>query len=249
MSLIETIGTFNFRDFGGYESRSGGVVRSGILLRSASPDRINVAEAKILQTKLSLKTIIDLRHPEELNDNPTLGALVEIVGNRENISVINSEKDLRVQQDELDTIFGIGQSGSRYMAHLERGKDLWRQVFELYMESSSYPILVHCTAGKDRTGIVAGLILDLANVEKEVIVADYTVSSDSVDRLMDYLDHSGRFPKGSRAELRDRMLSPSLYMEEFLNLLYKKYGNAEGYLKFLGFSQTEIIGLRDYLVN
>lgn len=248
MSLIETTGTFNFRDFGGYKSRLGGVVRSGILFRSASPDRFNIEEAKSLQKKLSLETIIDLRHPEELTDNPTLGALVEIVGRRENISVINSEKNMRVQREELDITFGVGQSGSRYLAHLERGKDRWRQVFELYMQPSSYPILVHCTAGKDRTGITAGIILDLANVEKEVIADDYAVSSESVDELMAYLEDSGRFPDGSREELRERMLSPTLYMEEFLDLLHEKYGNAEGYLKSLGFSRTDINQFRDFLM-
>ena len=108
---------------------------------------------------------------------------------------------------------------------------------------------MHCTAGKDRTGIIAGLILDLIGVDHETIAQDYTVSSDSVDRLLEYLDESGRFPEGSREELRERMLSRSLYMEDFLLLLYEKYGNAEGYLNYLGFSQPDIDGLRAYLLN
>ena len=249
MRLIETTDTFNFRDFGGYTSKTGKLVRSGLLFRSASPDLIGNAEAQILQNEISLKTVIDLRHPEELKDNPSRGALVELVGNRKNISVMNSEKSMLFQRSELDVMFGIGQSGKRYLAHLERGKEKWREVFELYFQFSSYPILVHCTAGKDRTGIIAGLILDLIGVDHKIIAQDYTVSSDSVDRLLEYLDDSGRFPEGSREELRDRMLSRSLYMEDFLILLYEKYGNAEGYLNYLGFSQPDIDGLRDCLLN
>lgn len=246
--LIDTHGTFNFRDFGGYTSSASEEVRSGVLFRSGSLDRIADTEAHSLQDSLSIKTIIDLRHPDEFNDNPTRGSLAGLVPNRYSLSVIDATQALKNHTEALNIAYGMGQSGPRYFAVLENGEPIWREVIEILLEPKSYPILAHCTAGKDRTGITAALILDLIGVAQDTISEDYAMSSASVDQLFDYLVESGRRPEGTPEGAKSRMIARRKYMDDFLKLLYQKYGDAEGYIKNLGFNDFDIVRIRDYLI-
>ena len=244
---IEVGGTFNFRDFGGYTTSDGNEVSSGILFRSGSIDRVIESEAQRIQSELSIETIIDLRHPDELQDNDTRGPLVDLVPTRHMFSIINPKKTLLENRAELDILYGIGQSGPRYFAMLEASEPLWKQIVQTLINPDSYPILAHCTAGKDRTGIIAALLLDLAGVDQNTISIDYEMSSASVDQLFNYLVESGRPPEGDVEVIKSRMLSPRKYMDDLLILLHETYGGAEGYIKNLGFSDTDISTIKEFL--
>ena len=246
---IDVGGTFNFRDFGGYTTSDGNEVSSGILFRSGSIDKIMDPEASFIQNELSIKTIMDLRHPGELNDNDTRGTLVGLVSNRYVLSVINPAKTFIENRRELDILYGMGQSGPRYFALLENSVPLWKKIIRILLDPNSYPILAHCTAGKDRTGIIAALILDLAGVDQNTIAEDYALSTSSVDRLFDYLVKAGRRPEGESETIKSRMLAPRENMDEFLMLLHQKYGGSEGYIKNLGFANTDISVIKDFLVT
>ena len=245
--LIDTHETFNFRDFGGYTSCTGAKVLSGVLFRSGSLDRISDKEAHSLQDSLSIQTIIDLRHPDEFNDNLTRGSLVELVPVRYSLSVIDPTQTLKFHTEALNSTYGMGQSGLRYFALLENGETIWREVIKILLDPGSYPLLVHCTAGKDRTGMAAALILDLIGVARDTISEDYAMSSASVDQLFDYLVESGRKPGGTIEAAKSRMITERKYMDDFLTLLYQKFGNSEGYVKNLGFSHSDIARIRDFL--
>ena len=246
--LIDTHETFNFRDFGGYTLSTGEEVRSGVLFRSGSLDRIADTEAHSLHDSLSIQTIIDLRHPDEFNDNSTRGSLVDLVPNRYSLSVIDATQALKNHIEALNIAYGMGQSGPRYFALLENGETIWREVIRILLEPYSYPILAHCTAGKDRTGITAALILDLIGASQDTISEDYAMSSASVDQLFNYLVESGRRPEGTSEAAKSRMITKRKYMDDFLKLLYQKYGNAEGYIKKLGFNAFDIARIRDFLI-
>ena len=246
--LIDTHETFNFRDFGGYTLSTGEEVRSGVLFRSGSLDRIADTEARSLQDNFSIQTIIDLRHPEEFNDNSTRGSLVDLVPNRYSLSVIDATQPLKNHIEASNIAYGMVQSGPRYFALLENGETIWREVIQILLEPYSYPILAHCTAGKDRTGITAALILDLIGVAQDTISEDYAMSSASVDQLFNYLVESGRRPEGTSEAAKSRMITKRKHMDDFLKLLYQKYGNAEGYIKKLGFNAFDIARIRDFLI-
>ncbi len=247
--LINTHGTFNFRDFGGYHLGTGEEVHSGVLFRSGSLDRIAEEEARSLQDSLSIQTIIDLRHPDEFNDNPTRGSLVDLVPARYNLSVMDATRSLENHKEVLDVAYGMLQSGPRYFALLENGETIWREVIRILLDPYSYPILAHCTAGKDRTGIAAALILDLVGVSQDTISEDYAKSSLSVDQLFDYLVESDRRPEGTPDAAKSRMITKRESMDDFMRLLYQKYGNAEGYIHGLGFNAFDIAQIRDFLVG
>jgi protein tyrosine/serine phosphatase len=149
----------------------------------------------------------------------------------------------------LDIAYGIGQSGPRYFSLLERGEVMWREVISVILNPEAYPILAHCTAGKDRTGLTAALLLDLLGVDADTIAQDYALSSKSADRLYDYLIEGGRELEGTRQEAIERMLTPRKYMDDFLSLLHENYGDAEAYVKKLGFSESDINDIREFLLQ
>jgi protein-tyrosine phosphatase len=246
--IIDTQDTFNFRDFGGYTSNTGRQVRSGVLFRAGSLDRISVEEAHDLQDSLSIRTIIDLRHPDEFTDSPNRGSLVDIVPTRHELSVMDASLAMNNHTEARDITYGVGQSGPRYFSVLEDGKHVWREVIQIILNPDSYPILAHCTAGKDRTGITAALILDLVGVDRDTISEDYAMSSASVNQLYEYLVQAGRKPRGAPESAKSNMITHRKYMDDFLELLYQKYGDAEGYIKNLGFGDDDIARIRGFLI-
>jgi protein-tyrosine phosphatase len=247
--IIDTQDTFNFRDFGGYTSNTGKQVRSGVLFRAGSLDRIGDSEAQTLQDSLSIQTIIDLRHPDEFTDSPTRGFLVDMVPTRHELSVMDASQPMSKHTKARDITYGVGQSGPRYFSVLEDGESIWREVIKIILDPDSYPILAHCTAGKDRTGITSALILDLVGVDRDTISEDYAMSSASVNELYEYLVQAGRKPRGTPESAKSNMITHRKYMDDFLALLYQKYGNAEGYIKKLGFGDSEITRIREFLME
>ena len=75
------------------------------------------------------------------------------------------------------------------------------------------------------------------------------MSSTSVDQLYDYLVEAGRRPEGTSEAAKSRMITKREYMDDFLELLYQKYGSAEGYIETLGFKDSEIARIREFLLR
>ena len=84
-------------------------------------------------------------------------------------------------------------------------------------------------------------------VDQNTISIDYEMSSATVDQLFDYLVEAGRPPEGDVEVAKSRMLAPRKNMDDFLMLLHQKYGGAEGYIKNLGFNDTDISTIKDFL--
>src|SRR5690606_8354812 len=71
----------------------------------------------------------------------------------------------------LDARYGPGISGQRYLGYLDFAEDAFRRIFGLLADPASYPLVVHCTAGKDRTGVVTAMALEVAGVDRATIEA------------------------------------------------------------------------------
>jgi protein-tyrosine phosphatase len=136
-----------------------------------------------------------------------------------------------------------------YIAILEGGKPRFRQVIETLAGPRNVPALFHCHAGKDRTGLVAALLLSLAKVPAEVIAGDYALT----------LQYLAPLIKQWRAELvearrdltkfdRDNACDPQTMLKT-LEFLDHKYDGAEGYLRQAGVSQASLENLKAALVE
>jgi protein-tyrosine phosphatase len=148
---------------------------------------------------------------------------------------------------ELNGLYGTGPSPRRYLHYLEIGGDRLAQAFALFAEEERYPFLVHCTAGKDRTGVLIGMIMDVLGADPADIAHEYALSDASIDRLLAYLRASGRQLEGTEEEIRARLATPPERMAGFIELLREHHGGAEAFFRKQGVSAATIERVRDLL--
>jgi protein-tyrosine phosphatase len=161
-------GTVNMRDIGGYPTSDGGTVRWRTLLRSDALSRLDDTGRAAL-AGFGVRTVVDLRTSEEAENAPSAldGAGVAVF----HVPLLRAE-DFDGLPPELAEVY-------RRMVDY-RGEALAEAIGTL-ATAGALPGLVHCSAGKDRTGLVVALVLDLLGVPDEIIAADYATSAENLD--------------------------------------------------------------------
>jgi protein-tyrosine phosphatase len=160
---IRLPGTTNLRDLGGYPTTDGGTVRWRTLLRSDALHRLDDSGRAAL-AGLGLRTVIDLRTDEEVTASPS--ALDGTGAHTCHVPLFDAAAIGRLPP-ELAAVY-------RYMID-DCGAAIAEAVGRL-CASNALPGLIHCTAGKDRTGLVAAIVLEIIGVPDEIIAADYAMS-------------------------------------------------------------------------
>ncbi len=235
-------GCFNFRDIGGYTGLDGRVLLWENYYRAGRQDRMTADDLALAQG-LDMRTQIDLRRIDELEDQGT-GPLEELGLRREWISVI-PENGTQILDDRL----GVGISGERYLNYLSFDSALWFRVFELLADPASYPVLVHCTAGKDRTGVTTALILSVLGVDRATIEADYALTNDEVRRHFAFVEAEQRIPNDRRALVERAMGVPPDAIGVFLDGLDREYGGPLDYLHGIGVTDAMFESIRELLLE
>ena len=228
---------FNFRDLGGYATADGGTIRWQHIYRADALHRFTSDEAEQIRS-LNLRTVIDLRQSREIEERGRFPVEDHPVS-WEHASMIVTMWDAydRPETDEATYDF----LAERYADMLVEGADSLRRIFALLALPESYPVVFHCAAGKDRTGTLAALLLDLAGVDDEVIAEDYSLSTAPMVPLQQWIRenvHGGRedMVDGPKAFLA----APPEAMRRFLARLRDTHGGARGYLRALGFDDASI---------
>ncbi|MEO6398957.1 MAG: tyrosine-protein phosphatase, partial [Tepidiformaceae bacterium] len=224
---FEPEGIHNFRSIAAYPVRGGGHFKAHAVYRSGALERMTPADAAWLRDSAGVQTVIDLRHPDEMT------GVSQAHGLADRVVPISIFAESTAQLDviaELNGLYGTGISGGRYLHYLGMAGERFAKAFRLFAEAPSYPVLVHCTAGKDRTGVLLALVMDVVGVGEADIAAEYGLSNNSIDALIDYLHATGRVLEGTDAEIRARLATPPEKMAEFMKLLRAKYGAASDYL-------------------
>jgi protein-tyrosine phosphatase len=170
-------GLENVRDVGGLPLRDGGRTRQGVLLRSASLHYVTPADVEHLVEVFGLKLVLDLRTRREIDrDGPTAvsGAGVPTVW----LSLIpEDEEPLPWTGDDTDPLLRA------YLGYLtDGGANVVTAVRRLAAVDTG-PALVHCAAGKDRTGVLVALVLDAVGVQRSAVIADYVLSAEKVESM------------------------------------------------------------------
>lgn len=232
-------GCFNFRDIGGYPTVDGHRVRWGRYFRAGRQDRMTSQDLAGVRS-LGIKTQIDLRRPDEAAEQGP-GPLPAMGANYHNIAVIPQGGTAQLSRLVGDTAI----SGRRYIGYLEFGPESWLRMFELFEQASSHPIVIHCTAGKDRTGVSTAFLLSVLGVDRALIEADYLLTNRDVVRQVDFIEANVGFPEGVDRELMMHHAGvPEDAMGEFLDGLDARWGGPLEYLRSIGISEASMAAVR-----
>jgi protein-tyrosine phosphatase len=212
-------GAFNFRDLGGFAASGHRRVRRGMLFRSDTLQALTDDDVTRLVEHLGVEVVIDLRiGPEAVAEGrgPLAAATV---------CYINAPlRDLPVSD-----LPPAEQSAHFYLEHLASPSPVLPMLVRMLAAASGRPTVLHCAAGKDRTGLVAALTLRLLGVDDEDIVADYLATGQNMPRIVErfrtwprYRDHMAVVP----AEVYQ---AHEVTIRTFLRRMDELYGGARGW--------------------
>jgi protein-tyrosine phosphatase len=234
-------GAANVRDLGGYSTGRGGVVRLGQLYRGDSPHRLSAADLDQL-SRVGIRTRIDLRRHDEVErfGSGPLSGLAGVTMHAPLRATLVREGNAQRSLEEL------------YRAYLlESGYELASCV-RLLADPCHRPALFHCYAGKDRTGVLAALLLSVLGVPNELIVADYVATARAREHFWalaeDELRQSVAPGESFSADSPALSANPQT-MEGLLAWIEVEYGSAEAYLVGVGVAPSIVDRLRDELVD
>jgi len=235
-------GIDNFRDFGDYAAGSRRL-RRGRLYRSAHQARATDADLEKL-AGLGLAVIVDLRRANERERDPCRrweGFSAQVVQNDIGQDRADPWHEFLKESDLSEGSFhDYMMAYYRALPHEARHIDLYRRYFEA-VASTEGPILVHCAAGKDRTGIICALTHHLAGVHDDDIVEDYLLTNDParIEARAPVLQEMIREETGRRPTLGAVRVAMSVapeYMETAFAVMREQHGSLDGYL-------DEVLGL------
>ena len=230
-------GIDNFRDFGGYATACGRGLKSGRLFRSANHHRATEADLERLRS-LGVALVVDLRQPTERLREPSrrwndFGASVienDLVTEHPDWTTTLREADLSAQWFLQDAV-----AYYRRAPHEPRHIALFSRYFRA-LAASDGSLVVHCAAGKDRTGLICALTHHIAGVHSDDALADYLLTNDEtrMERKMSFLgpwlqETIGRIP--SDDALRVAVSVHPSYLEAALAVIAERHGSVDGYLE------------------
>jgi protein-tyrosine phosphatase len=240
---IELGHAFNLRDIGGYATPAG-VTRWRNVYRADGVHRLTPEDAIRLREGLGVRIVLDLRTLDER----AAGGTFECEGvTTIHLPVLRSTWDGLVLDEATSAAEFLTQ---RYLAMLEEGAEAIAVAMQVIARTPMRPILFHCSAGKDRTGVIAALLLDVLGVGDDDIAADYTMSAEAMDRLVAWV-------RENRPEAIDAMTAqpaaflaaPAAAMHRFLHEMRARYGSAAVYLRGAGVDRSVLDALQRDLVE
>ena len=246
--VVPLSGVQNFRDIGGYRAAGGRHVRWGLIYRSASLGGLGAADAERVAA-LRIRTIHDFRSTSERSGAPTQWPVdpkpaIHARDHRMDFSIF-----ARGAADGLDEAEARANLQAYYVQILEIYRDDFRELFQTLLAAEG-PVLYHCSAGKDRTGVATALILTALGVPRETVLADYELSNRYYRMDMAPAGRAGGAETATFARISpgaakvfhsvDREFLLAVFQE-----LDRRYGGVEGYLqKELGVGPQQIAQLR-----
>lgn len=239
-------GIHNFRAVAPYPLRNGRRIRPNMIFRFGAPDFMTESDRRRLKEELRVARLLDLRHRDELGEAGIAHLMADCALHLSVFPAEGTQADLIA---ELNGLYGPGPSPARYLHYLKLGGPAFARIFGHLAEPETYPVVIHCTAGKDRTGVVIGMLMEILGAHDGDIAHEYALSNAEIDRFLEFARASGRVLEGSDEEIRRRLETPPDRMLGFLELLRKEYGGSEAYLRGQGVPAEAFAAMRDLLVE
>jgi protein tyrosine/serine phosphatase len=233
----------NARDVGGYPTEDGGVLKQGSLIRSDNLSHLTpVGRAALID--YGIRTIIDVRSPEELNIDPPPFR----PPNPEPNAPTYHNLSLAVWTDPAMEIVDQAESADEmYCLMLDHFKPNMATIIRAFAEAPDGGVVVHCHAGKDRTGLILAVLLRVAGVSEAIITADYAESAEHQQPLYDQMvEIAGDNPE-KLAMMLPELAAPPERMAVVFAYLKQTYGGVENYLRECGVDTGTLATVRKRL--
>ena len=239
-------GAYNVRDLGGYETADGRQTRWRTLFRAADIHALSSSDQSTL-IDAGVRTVIDLRGSRELIEASSVFKDLSDVQYRPH----NMTGDALI--DRWGTIPVPADSSIRlstmYSTVLDERGEMIGAILEAVSQPGILPAVFHCTAGKDRTGVLAALLLGIAGVPHDRIVEDYALSARFLYGTSTVPPDGSGADKFPPFDEYQAMWCPPAAMGLTLDHLESKYGGIEAYVKSIGVDDTTVARIRDSLVE
>jgi len=246
--VIHLKGTTNTRDIGGYITGDMGTLRSGQIIRSDRLSRLTANDFQKLE-EMGLKTVIDLRTRKEHDESPTVWEgdnpprfFHFPVGDANNDWFRAQRKMFKTNRFTQRQSMAHMIDGYRMIA--EEGTSSYRNLMEVVLDESNWPVLIHCSAGKDRSGVAVALILEALGVDREIIMEEYLLTNELSrieEKSVILSKESKELSRGSRFAPASAWLPivgvDAKMLEAFYASVDEKYGSIDAFLTELGVDQ------------
>jgi protein-tyrosine phosphatase len=249
---VELEGAANARDLGGLPLAGGGTTARGVLLRADNLQELTSGDVQRLVDELGVRLVVDLRTGVEVElEGPgplerdgraevRRRSLYPEAGERTDIDG-GAVFPWRLRSDAEDA-----SEPAPVRAYLGYLRDRPDSIVAALRDAAHAPgaTIVHCAAGKDRTGVVVAFALAVAGVRRDAIVADYVATGDRLQPLVARLRASATYGADLRGRTLDSHRPRAETMERFLDLLEERAGGAPGWLARHGFDGADAAALR-----
>jgi protein-tyrosine phosphatase len=240
---VELEAVHNFRDLGGYPARDGLITRWHQLYRSDGLHRLSAADIDRVR-ELGLRTVIDLRSEGEIEKWGTFprGAIQVTYAHHPIIDQLWNVDHDDTRSDHDSLIWA-------YDEMLAVGAPRFAQAIELLAQPNALPAVFHCAAGKDRTGLLAAMVLESLGVPRSVVLADYELTVHGMQRMLAWHQLNNPQAAGGLADV------PSWYMAalpdalgQVLERLATQHGSVLDYVLSIGVGAPVIEALATNLL-
>ncbi len=228
-------GSHNFRDMGGYPLTDGRKVKRGLLYRSDHLGRLTDVDQQLLE-EIGIRTVVDLRRAEERADapdrvdNPAVNQ-VWLPVEAEGADVISIRRAMERGEVSAEGASDFLREANRHFVGVFA--PVFRNFLHMLLDESVYPLVFHCSAGKDRAGFAAAMSLYALGADDDTVMHDYLATNhctaNYVDGIIDGLSDS-EFNVEPQA-VRNLMQVVPEYLTQGLDIIYKERGGMAAYLQ------------------
>ena len=230
---------FNFRDLGGYRGLDGRTVRSGRLYRADDLCRLDGDDLTRF-ADLGIRTVVDLRRPDEIDRH---GRVFEGAHAYRHAHVVHP----KWPDFDGDTEARVAFLTQRYLEMAEQGGAALGAALRTVADPDAAPVVFHCLAGKDRTGLVAAFTLYLLGVDEADIADDYALSEASEEPHFAW--RVARDPGYTDRRWERYTVAPREAMTAFFAALRERWGSIDGYLASIGVTAAHAAAMRAHLLT
>ncbi len=243
---LELAGVFNFRDLGGYPTQDGRTVRWRTIFRADGLGRLTVEDLDVLRP-IGLRTVVDLRTKREIDERGRFPHEDYPVAFH-HLSVIDQtwDREAAIRENLPPTEF----LHRTYREMLVDGAPRFAAAFDVLADPNALPAVFHCAAGKDRTGLLAALLLGALGVGHDDVVEDYALTQDTMDAfLATTAAQDEEIARRIESTPRSFFTADPAAMSLVLTDLERDHGSVRDFVRHLGVADSTLTTLDDLLLT